>query len=407
MSARPLHVVVLARAVAPLHGYGGLERASLEHARHLARLGARVTVVTQPFAAAALPVDVRPPTVTWITRPYRPPTSQLRRNSIPDRLRHYGAFARGVGLVAAELAGYGDVDIVHAHGLAGAGYAAILAQARTLPPLVLNPHGLEEFSRQHPLKFLAYAPFRHALRRTARAARAVIATDRRISAAITALLGVPAERLITIPNGVDLGQLDALVEPGHVAALRRQLDLGDAKPLLVSVARLEWNKGFDVALAAYARARMPDGTRWAIVGLGSERARLTRYANELGLSGRVRLVGALADRELHTLLQGADLGIVPSRHEGSSLAALEMMARALPVAASATGGLPDKVLPGRTGYLARPGSVADLATTLTAAHRDRANWPRLGQQGRELVEREFNWPKLARRYLDLYRSVAP
>lgn len=406
MNERPLHVVVLARAVAPLHGYGGLERASLEHVRHLARLSARVTVVTQPFDVAALPDDVRPPTVSWVTRQYRPIASRLRRNSIPDRLRHYGAFARLVGLAATELAGHGGVDVVHAHGLAGAGYARMLARDSRLPPLVLNPHGLEEFSRRHPLKFLAYAPFRLALRRTARAASAVIATDRRISATIAAFLGVPPERLITIPNGVDLARLDALVEPGSVGALRRRLELGEASPLLVSVARLEWNKGFDVALAAYARAGMPDDARWAIAGEGSEHARLSRCVAELGLGGRVRLVGALADRELHTLLHGADLGLVPSRHEGSSLVTLEMMARSLPVVASATGGLPDKVLPGRTGYLARPGSIADLATTLTAAYRDRANWPRLGQQGRELVERQFNWPGLARQYIDLYRSLA-
>lgn len=405
MNERPLHVVVLARAVAPLHGYGGLERASLEHLRHLTRLGARVTVVTQPFEVAKLPDDVRPPGVTWITRPYRPANNRLRRNSIPDRLRHYGAFARRVGLAAAELAGSGGVDVVHAHGLAGAGYASMLDRASTLPPLVLNPHGLEEFSRGNPLKFLAYAPFRLALRRAARTASVVIATDRRISATIAALLGVPPGRLVTIPNGVDLARLDSLAAPGSLAELRGRLDLGDAGPLLVSVARLEWNKGFDVALEAFARAGLPGGARWAIAGAGSEHSRLSRRIAQLGLGDRVRLVGALEDRELHTLLHGADLGLVPSRHEGSSLATLEMMARALPVVATATGGLPDKVLPGQTGYLARPGSAADLAAALTAAYGDRASWPRLGQQGRELVEREFDWPELARRYLALYRSL--
>src|SRR5438477_10480033 len=156
-----LHVVVATRAVAPQHGHGGLEKAAAYHLRHLARRGVRLTVFTQPPYSGAPPSDLPPGAVAWREVPYRSAPLPLRRNSIPDRLLHYGAFARRVGRAIAALARRERVDVVHAHGLAGAGYAREIgregaARARDgragdgrLPPLVLNPHGLEEFSRRN------------------------------------------------------------------------------------------------------------------------------------------------------------------------------------------------------------------------------------------------------------------
>lgn len=389
-----------------MHGYGGLERAAMEHIRQLTRLGVRVTVITRQFEAGRLPQELRPPVVNWSTHQFRPAGSRLRSGSIADRLLHYGAFARVIGTEAAEVARRIPVDAVHAHGLAGAGYARLLQEERALPPLVLNPHGLEEFSRRHRLKFLAYAPFRQELRRAAQASSAVIATDRHIATSLPQVLGIPAQLLVTIPNGVDLGEIDALASADRAVAVRRHYDLAVSGPLLVSVARLERNKGLDLAIAAVARTGLPYGGRWAIVGQGADRARLSERIRAHRLAGSVRLLGALPDADLHSLLRGADLGLVPSRYEGSSLAALELMAHAVPVVATATGGLPDKVVPGVTGYLAQPGSISSLETVLRVAFADRAGWPLLGASGRELVAREFDWPALATRYVELYRALS-
>ena len=402
----PLHIVIATRAAAPQHGYGGLERAVTAHIRALARHGARLTIFTQPAEAGLPPPDDFGGLVAWHTVPYR--RYPLRRNSIPDRLLHYFAFARRVGREIAALAQAERVDIVHAHGLAGLGYAEERQRAaRPLPPLVLNPHGLEEFSRQHRAKWLAYAPFRRGIRRTARQAATTIATDRALLAPIQRHLGLPAARLTLLPNGVELDALDALDQPALRRELRARYQLADAPLLLVSVARLEPNKGLGDGLAALAllRDRLPPGWRWLIVGQGTEESALRATIARQGLGTNVTLTGALGDAAMHSLLACADLCLVPSRYEGSSLTALEALAHRLPVVTTPVGGLPDKVLPGQTGFLATAPDPAAFAAALAEALAAREDWPAYSARARALVEREFNWAVLGGRYLELYRGL--
>ena len=436
--ADDLHIVVGGRTVAPQHGFGGLERATAYHLRALARRGVRLSVFTQPPDPTQPPPDDFDGQVTWHTVPYRRRTLPLRRNAIPDRLLHYPPFARTLGAAIIDLCRRERVDVVHAHGLAGLGYAeqsavgsrrsaerksgTMLDDGReaidnplptadcrppTLPPLVLNPHGLEEFSRRDRAKWLAYAPFRWGVRRVARAAAAVIATDRALVVPIERALGVPPARIALIPNGVDLAELDALARPALTAELRARYGLTGAPLTLVSVARLERNKGLHDGLAALAaiRAELPAGWRWLIVGQGSEAAALRAAIIDAGLVANVTLVGALPDAEVQSLLAAADLALIPSRYEGSSLTALEALARGLPVVATAVGGLPDKIIPGETGFLAPPADPAALVATLRAALAARTAWPVLGARGRRLIAERFSWDALAEQYLALYRDL--
>lgn len=401
----PLHVAIATRAAAPQHGYGGLERAVTAHIRALARLGVRVTVFTQPDDATLPPPDECGGLVAWREVPYR--RYPLRRNSIPDRLVHYAPFARRIGRAIVALAGRERIDIVHAHGLAGLGYAEAQMGLASASPLALNPHGLEEFSRRNRAKWLAYAPFRHGLRRAARRSAAVIATDRALLGPIQRHLDLSAERLALIPNGVELVALDALVQPALVRELRARYALDSSPLTLVSIARLERNKGLHegVAALAFLRDRLPDGWRWLIVGAGTEAPALRAAIAQADLARNVTLAGSLPDDETQNLLACADLCLVPSLYEGSSLAALEALGRRLPVVATPVGGLPDKVLPGQTGFLAAAATAADFAAALTAALAAREAWPEYGARARALVEREFDWAALGEKYLELYRGL--
>ena len=459
----PLHIAVASRAVAPQHGFGGLERAVAHHLRALARRGVRLSVFTQPPDPAHPAPATFDGMVTWHATPYRRRALPLRPNSILDRLLHYAPFARALGTAIVALCRRERVDVVHAHGLAGLGYAewasGLVGQwasegessvvSRTLkginqsseraeeaeeasnpteplrttdhrlrnsrpslttllPPLVLNPHGLEEFSRRDRAKWLAYAPFRYGVRRVARAAARVVATDRALIAPIARQLVVPEERIALLPNGVDLGEIDALVDADLAREMGARLRLEGSPLTLISVARLERNKGLREGIAALALLRhvLPKGWRWLIVGRGSEEAALRASIAREGFGANISLVGALSDAEVQSLLARADLALVPSLYEGSSLAALEALARCLPVVATTVGGLPDKILPGQTGFLAPPGDPAALANAIKAALEARAAWPTLGAAGRDLVERQFSWDALADDYLTLYRHLA-
>ena len=396
-------VLILARALHPLHPPGGMERAIYEQARHLIALGAPLTIVAQwptTSPTGTDEIEAACPALAGVNwRFVRYGDLPLRRNSVPDRLVNYPLFVRRVG---ENLRGNGltQAHVIHAHGL-------LAAAAPGDRPLVYAPHGLEEFSRSSARKWLAYAPIRLALRRAARRAAVVLATDARMAPLVGQALRVPAERIEIVPNGVSLAWLDSLRDEATMKGIRARLDIERATLRLVTCARLERNKGLHVALEALAACQrdLPAGWGWWIVGLGREEAALRAQISAAGLAGHVHLLGGLSDSDLHNLLPQMDLYLMPSLYEGSSIATLEAMAHRLPTLATAVGGLPDKVVPGRTGYLATPDVSGALAVTLRQALADRASWPAMGAAGRALVEERFDWPAIARQLMALYERL--
>jgi glycosyltransferase involved in cell wall biosynthesis len=191
------------------------------------------------------------------------------------------------------------------------------------------------------------------------------------------------------------------------AELRARLGLAESRPALLSVGRLERNKGFHILIAALARLRddLPQQWRWLLVGNGKERAALEQQARAAGIADHVTFVGRLDDAELHSLYEEVDLVIHPTLYEGSSLVTLEAMIHRKPIVASAAGGIPDKVFSGRNGYLVRPGSVDDLAEKLRAALANRARWPAWGDESVQIVTSTFAWPVVARQTVALYREL--
>ncbi len=403
-----MRIAHLARISYPYHPYGGLEQHVYRLTLELARLGHQIELYTQPPALGweqGVREPVWPDGVTHHFVPYRS-LPLLRRNSIPDRLTNYPLFALRLGRAVRQS--IPAPNLVHAHGLAAWGYSLKL-----LPdvPLVLNPHGMEEFKVNTIGKKLAYAPFRSLLRQSARRAAAIIATDRVLIPEVTGFLGVPEQRVRFVPNAI---ALDEILQIADAETIReaRQLYKPDSENLLfLSVGRLETNKGFDKMLEALAQRRetLPVGWRWIVVGTGSEQAALIKLAQKLNLTVQVTFAGKLADPQLHALYEIADVLVHPTLYEGSSLVTLEAMAHALPIIASDTGGLPDKVQADgshRNGWLLPPGDVTTLAqalqnlTTLTPAQRRE-----MGQNSLRLVREKFTWQAAARQTVELYESL--
>lgn len=413
-------VLMLARAVFPLHGFGGIERHVFHLSTHLLRLGVDLTlVVGQPpdgvgeVAAAAQILDAArlPPTDAFRVREVRYDFTSplLRPNSIIGRQINYPIFSLREGLLARELIRAGQVDIVHAQGLCAWGFGSLRKRDPQLrrAPFLANPHGMEEYRTPSRLKRWAYAPFRVLYSAGNRAADRAIATDACTSDDLPRFLGVHPGKVVVLPSAIDVDEcLDAVDTPTR-AVLRKRFDLDGHSPALLAVGRLERNKGFHVLFEALADVRDALGPAWRLllVGKGKEETALRSQAKALGLDRHVTFVGALDDRELHSLYEEIDLFVHPTLYEGSSLVTLEAMVHRRPVIASAAGGIPDKVWTGRNGILVPPGERAALAAALTTAWAARDRWPRWGDEGRRIVETTFAWPIVARRTLQEYESL--
>ncbi|MEO7275771.1 MAG: glycosyltransferase family 4 protein [Vicinamibacterales bacterium] len=411
----PIRVAVVTRSVLPLHGHGGLERHVYDLVRALAGAGLRVTLITRepgPESGAAA-ADIHP-AITLITVPYRTfPLAGRRGTTVIDRSTAYPLFGERAGRVALELVRRGEIDIVHGLGASVLGYAR---QRSTVPaPLVMNPQGLEEFGATDQsrarLKRMAYLPLRAAVRRCARAADRVIATDRSIEPAVRAHLDLPADRVVTIPNALDLHWLDGLATRADGARIRRAAGIADDEVVLLSVGRLEENKGFHVlsealgALRDHAPVIAGERWRWVLVGDGPYRGPLTRAIAAAGLTDRTLLTGRVDDRTLHAWYEAARVFVHPTLYEGSSLVTLEAMAHRLPVVATNAGGLPDKVVTGRNGWLIQAGDRSALAAAISGALGPDVDLAALGGRGRLVVEQEFSWDAAGEATIALYETL--
>jgi glycosyltransferase involved in cell wall biosynthesis len=414
-----LRVAVAARSVYPLHRFGGLERHVYDLVRCLLSRDVHVTLITPP-ASADRPVDAgadavfRHPKFTMRPVPYTTfPFANRRGTTILDRSTAYPLFGLRAGRLAASLVRSGDIDIVHGLGASVLGYALENLDAGTRAPLVFNPQGLEEFGAtdpsRAPLKRLAYWPLRVAVRRAARAADCVIATDRSLVAPVISHLGVSKDVVRVIPNAIEPADCDRPDAPGRAMTLRGEIGLLPDDVLLLSVSRLEANKGFDVlirALAMMAKQKaLPVRWKWVLVGDGPRRAQLERDVTSAELAPNVHFASRVDAADLHGWYEAATLFVHPTLYEGSSIVTLEAMAHRRPVVASRAGGLPDKVIPGVTGWLVPPGNEEAMAAAIVKALSDASRLNVMGIAGRALVDKEFSWRAATDRLLNTYGEL--
>lgn len=195
-----------------------------------------------------------------------------------------------------------------------------------------------------------------------------------------------------IPNGVDL-EMYASVERSW------------QPPLILSVGRLVYQKGFDLGMRALARLKHLDW-QWKIAGDGPEMESLKSLAREKGISDRVTFLGWQSRQELIECYKQSNLFLFPSRHEGMPNAVLEAMASGVPVIASHIAGNEELVLHEKTGLLVESENIEALTTALQELIENPARGPQLGAASRQRVEQSFGWENAARQYEALLESIS-
>lgn len=195
-----------------------------------------------------------------------------------------------------------------------------------------------------------------------------------------------------IPNGVDL---DMYTSP----------ERSWQPPLILSVGRLVYQKGFDLGIRALARLKHLDW-QWKIAGDGPEMESLKSLVREQGISHRVVFLGWQSREELLQCYKQSNLFLFPSRHEGMPNAVLEAMASGLPVIASRIAGNEELVLPQTTGLLVESENIDALTAALQELIDNPARGQHLGAASRQRVEQFFGWENTARQYEALLENIS-
>ena len=305
---------------------------------------------------------------------------------------------------ATALARQHHVRFVFCGNVKPAGYPARWVFERMRIPYCVFLYGADLLSEQHKYHHSAFK------RRSGRAILggaavlvAISSWTRDLALTVLGELGLDGhgQRLRIVPLGTDPDRF----RPGlDVAALRARFALPDGGARwLLTVARLEPHKGVDTVIAALPAivAQAPD-VRYAVAGSGPERERLEKLAHKIGVADRVQFLGEVGDADLPALYNLASVYVGASRRaerigvEGFGISLVEASACGLPVVAGNSGGIPDAVRDGETGFLVPPEDTAAVSGVVCRLLGDAALARRIGAAGRAAVERHYNWDRVVR-----------
>lgn len=218
---------------------------------------------------------------------------------------------------------------------------------------------------------------------------------------LAAVLGADTE-LARLAPGVDTDRFaDSTELRTATAELRDRYGLG-AAPVVVCVSRLVPRKGQDTLIAAWpaVRSRIP-GARLLLVGRGPYETQLHRQTAAAGMGGDVVFTGGVPEDELPAHVAVGDVFAMPCRSrrhgldvEGLGIVYLEAGACARPVVAGDSGGAPDAVRAGETGFVVPGRDLDALADRISLLLQDPELRARMGRAGREWVTRDWAWPQV-------------
>ncbi len=286
-------------------------------------------------------------------------------------------------------------DVLHAHMFGSNVWASVLGPAARVPVVISHEHAWAHTGGRHQALIDR--------RLVARGSDVLIAPSSIVAGRMVEQDGVPAERVVTLPNGIEA----RTPTPGR--DLRAELGIDAGAPVVVAVGSLRPVKRFDLLVAAAARLRdRVPGLCVLIAGDGSERSRLEAAIAADGLEGTVRLLGARSD--VPDVLTAADVAVTCSDAEASPLAIMEYMAAGLPTVATRVGGIPEVIEEGVDGVLVPPGDPDALACEVAALLDDPDRRAALGAAARRHRAERFDLSVMVERveqlYLRLHREAA-
>ena len=200
--------------------------------------------------------------------------------------------------------------------------------------------------------------------------------------------GVPGEKLVRIPLGVDATMF-------HPVAGR------DGPFRILYVGRLELCKGVQYLLQAFSRLKMADA-ELVLAGPVMPEARplLEKYAGE-----RVRVLGPVSRSELPRIYQGADVLVFPTVYDAFGLVIIEAMACGIPVITTTHSGGPDVIDDGTDGFIIPIRNVDAIEEKVRWMAQHKADARDMGRAARDKIVRDFTRERYAERLVNTYRQI--
>ncbi len=306
----------------------------------------------------------------------------------------YPPYALGVTAKLVELAEEYGLELIHAH------YALPHAASAYLAKQILGERRIKTITTLHGTDITlvgADPSFYRVVKFAIEKSDGVTAVSEYLKQRTIAEFKIRRE-IRVIYNFVDPSRC----APEKGACRKRDFAPGGEK-ILIHASNFRPVKRVGDVVRIFARVREKMPAKLILVGEGPERMFIQQLVKELKLTPDVHFLGA--QDHMEPLFFCADLFLLPSEQESFGLTALEAMACGVPVIGAKTGGLPEVVSHGKTGYLFPVGEVAAMADQAVALLGDAERHDAFGKRARRTAERRFNADRILREYESFYEEI--
>lgn len=281
-------------------------------------------------------------------------------------------------------------DVVHTHSSKAGIVGRFAARAAGVPLVVHTIHGLAFHRYEKFWKNLLYIACERAAAPCGKRIYAV--AQAMIDQSLAAGVGSPDQYKV-VYSGMELDRfLHAKPDP----ELRKKLGIPEDAVVLATLARLFPLKGYEQFLpVAVKLAKELPQIHCLIIGNGTMMEEIREFIRKEGVESRFSFAGLVAPGEVGNYLALASVLVHFSLREGLPRAAVQALAAGKPVIAYALDGTPEVVIPGKTGYLLKPGDRAGAEAAIRELVANPALAAELGANGRKLVESRFGWKTMS------------
>ena len=350
--------------------------------------------------SAAMARSGAEPIVITHAHPYQP-EEEMFGNVRVERLRGFVLprlnRAASIGIAASlhKCIKSGGFDVVHGQDMYSpmAMFSIYSAHKRKIPS-VLTCHSIHKSSGVWKL---FYQPEVFMMKR----ADYIIVVSN-VSRDFCIKLGVPNNKIMVAPNGVDLSKFNPNIDG---SAIRESLGLED-EPLVATAIRLVKRKGPGHLVAAFSKVleNIPNA-KLAIAGKGPEMDNLRAQIKRLRIEKSVFILGALLHAKVAELMSAANVFVLPSLMESFPLTAVEAMAVGVPIVCPRIGGIPEIVTEQSNGLMFPPADDDALADAIVRVLEDRRLASHLRKNGLKTAREKFSWEVAASRTLEIYEMA--
>jgi glycogen(starch) synthase len=216
--------------------------------------------------------------------------------------------------------------------------------------------------------------------------------------------GLPSDKLVMVPNGVNTHCYDASNGVNDSKTFRLKFALPEEK-IVLYVGRLVYEKGIHILINAVPKILSKVDAKFIIVGSGYMKEQLLNIVRSMGLEHKVLFEGFLDEETLVKLQKIADVSVVPSLFEPFGIVALEAMAAKSPVVVSDTGGLSEIVDHDFSGVKVYPNNPDSLAWGISKVLLDQNYANHLRENAYRKVQEKYDWEKIAQQTKRIYEGV--